>query len=127
MQAGKSQDKHDDELRDLIQGGLQYLLTHKDRYWVWYSTQATENAVEPIIYTLHGGDEDAPEQDATLLVNGRSAGTLNLPAAKDVVGPVVLELSDALSKGDNKLELSVPGGTAATELNPLLDEFVPGW
>lgn len=99
VQAVKSQDKQDNELSDLIQGGLQYLLTHKDHYFVWYSTQATENAVEAIISALHGGDEDVAAQDATLLVNGRSAGTLHLPAAKDVVGPVVLELPDALNKG----------------------------
>jgi hypothetical protein len=125
MQAGKPQDKHDDELRDLIQGGLQYLLTHKDRYCVWYSTQATANAVEAIIYALHDGDEDAPAQDATLLVNGRSAGKLHLSAAKDVVGPVVLELPDALNKGDNKLELSVPGGTAAMNVQFISTWYVP--
>jgi len=125
MQAGKPQDKHDDELRDLIQGGLQYLLTHKDRYCVWYSTQATENAVEAIIYALRGGDEDAPAQDATLLVNGHSAGTLHLPAAKDVVGPVVLELPNALNKGNNKLELSVPGGTAAMNVQLISTWYVP--
>jgi hypothetical protein len=108
MQVGKP----DAELRDLAQGGLQYLLTHKDRYCVWYSTQATQNAVEAIIYALQGGDEDAPAQDATLSVNGRPTGTLHLPAAKDVVGPVVFEFPDALGKGNNKLELSVVGGTA---------------
>jgi uncharacterized protein YfaS (alpha-2-macroglobulin family) len=124
-QAGKLQDKHDDELRDLIQGGLRYLLTHKDRYCVWYSTQATENAVEAIIYALQGGDEDAPAQDATLLVNGRSAGTLHLPAAKDVVGPVVLELPDALNKGDNKLELSAPAVTAAMNAQFIATWYVP--
>jgi hypothetical protein len=125
MQAGKPQDKHHDELRDLIQGGLQYLLTHKDRYCVWYSTHATANAVEAIIYALHGGDEDAPAQDATLLVNGRLAGKLHLPAAKDVVGPVVLELPDALNKGDNKLELSVPSGAALMNAQVISTWYVP--
>jgi hypothetical protein len=127
MQAGKPGDKdqHDDELRDLAQGGLQYLLTHKDHYCVWYSTQATENAVEAIIYALRGGDEDAPAQDATLLVNGRSAGTLHLPAAKDVVGPVVLEVPDALNLGDNKLELSTPAGTAAMNATFISTWYIP--
>ena len=125
MQAGKPQDKQDDELRDLIQGGLQYLLTHKDRYCVWYSTQATQNVVEAIIYALHGGNEDAPPQDATLLVNGRSAGMLHLPAAKDVVGPVVLDLPDALNKGSNKLELFVPGGTAAMNTQLISTWYIP--
>ena len=55
MQAGKPQGKPDDELRELIKGGLQYLLTHKDRYCIWYSTQATENVVEAIIYAFRGG------------------------------------------------------------------------
>jgi hypothetical protein len=121
MQAGKP----DAELRELANGGLQYLLTHKDRYCVWYSTQATQNAVEAIIYALRGGQEDAPAQDATLLVNGRSAGRLRLPAAKDVVGPVVLELSDALAKGNNKLEISVPGGTAAMNAEVITSWYVP--
>jgi hypothetical protein len=121
MQANKP----DVELGDLAHGGLQYLLMHKDRYCVWYSTQATENAVEAIIYALRGGQEDAPARDATLLVNGHPAGTLHLPSAKDVVGPVVLELPDALAKGNNKLELSVMGGTAAMNAEAITTWYVP--
>jgi hypothetical protein len=125
MQANEPQDRPDAELRDLTQGGLQYLLTHKDRYCVWYSTQATENTVEAIIYALHSGNEDVPAQDATVLVNGRAAGTLHLPAAKDVVGPVVLELPDALNKGANKLELSVPGGTPVMNAQFISTWYIP--
>jgi hypothetical protein len=115
----------DAELADLSQGGLQYLLTHKDRYCVWYSTQATANAVEAIIYALRGGEEDAPARDATLLVKGRPAGTLHLPPAKDVTGPVVLELPNLLAKGNNKLEISVPGGTAAMNVEAITTWYVP--
>ncbi|HEY6252655.1 MAG TPA: hypothetical protein VI685_22080, partial [Candidatus Angelobacter sp.] len=117
--------KPDDELRDLTQGGLQYLLTHKDRYCVWYSTQATQNAVEAIIYALRRGDEDAPAQDATVIVNGHPAGTLHLPPAKDVTGPVVLELPDALARGNNKFEISVPGGTAAMNAQVISTWYIP--
>lgn len=125
MQAGMSEDRYDDELRELIQGGLQYLLTHKDRYCVWYSTQATENAVEAIIYALPSGHEDIAARDATLLVNGSPAGTLHLPAAKDVVGPLVLELPNALNKGSNKLELFVPGGTAVMNAQVISTWYLP--
>lgn len=125
MQADKTQHKPDDELRDLTQGGVQYLLTHKDHYCVWYSTQATENAVEAIIYALKMGNEDVAAQDATLLVNGRSAGVLHLPASKDVVGPVVVELPDALNKGNNKLELSVPGGAALMNAQVISTWYIP--
>lgn len=117
--------KPDAELRELAQGGLQYLLTHKDRYCIWYSTQATANAVEAIISTLRGGAENAPAQDAILLVNGHPAGSLHLPPAKDVVGPVVLELPDSLAKGNNKLELSVAGGAAAMNAQVITTWYVP--
>ena len=125
MQGDKPQSKPDNQLRDLIQGGVQYLLTHKDRYCVWYSTQATENAVEALIYALTVGNEDVAAQDATLLVNGRSAGVLNLPASKDVVGPVVVELPDALNKGDNKLELSVARGAALMNAQIISTWYIP--
>ncbi len=59
------------------------------------------------------------------MVNGRSAGMLHLPPARDVVGPVVLELPNALNKGDNKLELSVPGGTAAMNVQFISTWYVP--
>ncbi len=40
---------HDPTLAEQINRGLQYLLTHKDRYACWYSTQATQNVIEAII------------------------------------------------------------------------------
>src|SRR5262249_35984303 len=98
---------------------------HKDHYCVWYSTQATQNAIEAIIYSLRGGDEDARAQDATLLVNGRPSGTVHLPAAKEVVGPVVLELPNVLNKGNNKLELSVSAGTAAMNAQFISTWYIP--
>jgi hypothetical protein len=74
---------------------------------------------------LQGGEEGAPAQDATLSVNGRPTGTLHLPSAKDVVGPVVFELPDALGKGNNKLELSVVGGTASMNAEIITTWYVP--
>jgi hypothetical protein len=59
------------------------------------------------------------------LGKGRPAGTLHLPPAKDVTGPVVLELPNLLAKGNNKLEISVPGGTAAMNVEAITTWYVP--
>ena len=40
------------DVPDMISRGLQYLLTHKDRYAMWYSTQATQNVLEAMIAAL---------------------------------------------------------------------------
>src|SRR5271168_1245782 len=37
---------------DSVSRGLQYLLLHKDRYAMWYSTQATQNVLEALIAAI---------------------------------------------------------------------------
>jgi uncharacterized protein YfaS (alpha-2-macroglobulin family) len=45
----------DSTLAEQVNRGLQYLLTHKDRYSCWYSTQATQNVIEAIIAAMPAG------------------------------------------------------------------------
>ena len=40
---------HDPAEDAQVNRGLQYLLTHKDRYCTWFSTQATQNVIEALI------------------------------------------------------------------------------
>ena len=44
----------DADTADSMSRGLQYLLTHKDRYATWYSTQATQNVLEALVEMWDG-------------------------------------------------------------------------
>src|SRR5580700_1226871 len=91
---------------DSMSRGLQYLLTHKDRYATWYSTQATQNVLEALIAAIPMASEGTGASDASVLVNGRAAGTIHLPSPQDAVGPINVELADELTKGANKIEIA---------------------
>lgn len=96
----------DHEDSQLMERGLLYLLDHKDRYGVWYSTQATVNVLRGILAAMpafptsqHAGGP------AEILVNGKPAGTIDLPASSELSGPRVAEISTLLQPGENRIEI----------------------
>jgi len=115
----------DVEIDRLVNRGLHYLLHHKDRYFCWYSTQATQNVVEAIVAALPSSAEQGEATTAVVLVNGKSAGKLNIPPATEVSGPVVLDLAGVLANGNNTIELALPGPAAAMDAEILTSYYVP--
>ncbi len=101
----------DGDLRD-INRGLQYLLSHKDRYAMWYSTQATQNVIEAILAALPQHLESGSASDATIAVNGNKISTIKLPSAQTITGPIVLELDQRLANGRNHLQVVGPGNSS---------------
>jgi A-macroglobulin TED domain/Alpha-2-macroglobulin family/Carboxypeptidase regulatory-like domain/MG2 domain/A-macroglobulin receptor binding domain/Macroglobulin domain MG3/Alpha-2-macroglobulin bait region domain len=90
----------------LIERGLLFLLRSKDRYGVWYSTQATVNVHETLAGLIAAGDDSrAGAAAAEVFVNGRRAGSLDMPPAYQLTGPILFDLSPFLSAGDNRVEL----------------------
>lgn len=92
----------------LIDRGLEFLLRKKDRYGVWYSTQATINVFDALLsaVTTRGGAAVAPGGDvAEVFVNGRHAGQLTLPPPDRLSGPLLLDLTPFLGAGGNRVEL----------------------
>jgi hypothetical protein len=104
--------QEDREIQPMISRGLQYLLSHKDRYAVWYSTQATQNVLEAMIVAMPAAGDSAKATQATVKVNGRLVKTVQLPNPREASGPVTVALGNALEKGENKIEV-VSGPNAA--------------
>ena len=55
---------NDPALAEQVNRGLQYLLTHKDRYACWYSTQATQNVIEAMIAAMPAGKNGTGDDTA---------------------------------------------------------------
>lgn len=110
---------------DSVSRGLQYLLTHKDRYAMWYSTQATQNVLEALIAAIPVAAEGSGASEASILVNGRAVRAIHLPNAQDAVGPVTIELADEVTKGANKIEVVRPGGAAAMNAAVITSYYLP--
>jgi hypothetical protein len=73
-------DKTDSKNRKLIAKGTTFLLKNKDRYGVWYSTQATVNVLDAIIAVVGSGkDETAQARTAEIFVNNQKAQDITLP------------------------------------------------
>jgi hypothetical protein len=95
----------DSALAEQVNRGLQYLLTHKDRYACWYSTQATQNVIEAMIAALPIGKNGTGDDTASVLVNGTKLADIKLPQATEVVGPKVIDFGKELTTGTNKIAI----------------------
>jgi A-macroglobulin complement component/alpha-2-macroglobulin family protein/MG2 domain-containing protein/carboxypeptidase family protein/A-macroglobulin receptor/macroglobulin-like protein len=115
----------DRDTEEMISRGLQYLLGHKDRYALWYSTQATQNVLEAVIAALPAETETGTASAATLRVNGRAVRSIPLPSPEEAVGPVTVPLSQGLEKGVNKIEIVRSGSSGAVNASVVASYYVP--
>jgi len=113
------------DVPDMISRGLQYLLTHKDRYAMWYSTQATQNVLEAMIAALPPAAEGAAAAEAVLKINSRVLRSVALPNPQDVVGPVTIPLANDLTKGTNKIEFARSGNAGAINASVVTSYYIP--
>ena len=121
----------------LIDRGLLFLLHNKDRYGVWYSTQATVNVLDALLGLV--AFEDAPRARASgvaqpsagdtaeIFVNGRRAGALALPVADLLSAPVAFDLSPFVAAGDNRVEVRRAGSVPARAQAQLVTTFYVPW
>jgi uncharacterized protein YfaS (alpha-2-macroglobulin family) len=110
---------------DSVSRGLQYLLMHKDRYAMWYSTQTTQNVLEALIAAIPVAAENSGASEAAILVNGHAVRTIHLPDGQDSVGPITVELADEMTKGANKIEVVRPAGAAAMNASVITSYYLP--
>jgi hypothetical protein len=96
----------------LIGRGLLFLIRSKDRYGVWYSTQATINVLNALISTSGAGVKgDAAAGTTEVIVNGRSAASVPMPQGNQLSSPLYVDISKFISNGSNRVEIRRSGGT----------------
>lgn len=110
--------------RPLLDRGLIFLLRNKDRYGVWYSTQATVN-VHDALASLAAAGYNASGGVAEIFVNGRRVGSLELPPASQVTGPLSLDLTPHISAGDNRVEVRRASGSALAQAQAVTTYYMP--
>jgi len=122
----KMEAQHTDrDAREMAGRGLQYLLAHKDRYGVWYSTQATQNVIEAMFASMPVTAGGAGATQAMIKVNGRTFKTVSLPDPKEATGPIMLALADALEKGENKIEIVSDANAQAINATVFTSYYLP--
>ena len=101
--------RHPDGDSQAINRGLQFLLRHKDRYAMWYSTQASQNVIEALLAALPAAPEATSGSDAAVTLDGKEIGTIKLPPSQEISGPIVLELDKYIQRGKNKIQIARQG------------------
>jgi len=119
--------------RRLLDRGLLFLLRNKDRYGVWYSTQATINVFDALLSTAASGGAATERRTgasgaadtAQVFVNGRPAGQLALPSSDRATAPLLLDLSPFLGAGDNRVEVRRAGAARQAQAQLVTTFYVP--
>ena len=116
---------------DLVNHGLLFLLRNKDRYGVWYSTQATVNVYDAL--TALASKAAAQEPGSVIgtppivevTINGRQATRLEMPEPKGFAMPIIFDASPFLEKGKNHVEIRRTGTAAAASVQFVATYYLP--
>ena len=100
-------------------------MSNKDRYGVWYSTQATVNVHDALASLIAHGDAASSGGAAEIFVNGRRAGALDMPPSSQLTGPLLFDLSPFVSAGDNRVEVKRTGPSPRAQAQVVTTFYVP--
>jgi hypothetical protein len=109
----------------LINRALLFLLKQKDRYGVWYSTQATINVLDAMLtlFAKNAANEDV-QSAANIIVNGRVVQTLQLTADR-MNNPITFDVTQFVSPGKNTIEIKRESRSAAASVQAVVNYYVP--
>ncbi|MBI3653390.1 MAG: carboxypeptidase regulatory-like domain-containing protein [Acidobacteria bacterium] len=119
---------------ELINRGLLFLLKQKDRYGVWYSTQATVNALDALLAilsqreakTASSANQTGATQAAEIFVNGRQVETVVMPNINQLTNPILLDVGKYLSTGSNLVEIRRPANAVQASAQ-LVETHYENW
>lgn len=111
---------------ELVDRGLLFLLRNKDRYGVWFSTQATINVLETLIglYEIEAAKSGVGGQ-AQVFINGNPAGVVTLPPGNRLSNPLTVDLSAALRSGENRIEIRRAGQVTLASAQLVETHYAP--
>lgn len=127
----------------LINRGLLFLLRQKDRYGVWYSTQATINVLDALLTLLPrynpaahrvNGETLARSSSAIqtasapveIIINGQRATSVAMPRGDQLTGPITVDIAQYLTgPGSNRIELRRPAGSQPSTVPSISSYYVP--
>jgi hypothetical protein len=102
------------ELDRAVNRGTLFLLKNKDKYGVWYSTQATVDVLQTLVRQLEGGSPDASRASLRIFVDGKPGPALfTSPDARQLT-PQRADLTLFLSPGKHLVELHGGGSAHAS-------------
>ena len=121
----KSQSAGCDVDRKLINRGLLFLLKQKDRYGVWYSTQATVNVLDAMLLQVSNNDANnaAAQTRVDIDVNGKHVQTLRVNDRLPI--PVTVDISQFLKVGQNRIDIRRPAGLPVASVQAVTNYYVP--
>jgi hypothetical protein len=103
----------------LIDRGLAFLMRHKDRYGVWFSTQATARALDTLsryIGTINGQAQVSGGGPLEILIDGKRVHTMQLPRGGAAMNPIPFDISTFLRAGANRMEISSNGSAVTAQI-----------
>lgn len=133
VQALSGENKTDEAL---VNRGLLFLLRQKDRYGVWYSSQATINVLDALIMLLSKEPQDNGPlnlmtnianagQSIELIVNNRREASIPMPSASQLSSQITFDLTPFLTPGENRIELRRDGELAPASVQAVATYYVP--
>jgi len=111
----------------LINRGLLFLLREKDRYGVWYSTQATLNVLDALLSLLarEVAASSAVSRTAAITVNGREVKSIEMPEPLRLVNPVTIDVSEFLRSGVNEIQIKRAHGNTPASVQAVATYYLP--
>jgi len=87
--------------------GTHFLLKNKDRYHVWYSTQATVNVLQCLVHQLAPNSPNSSMENSptTILVDGRPGPELPVSKDRRQLNPQRVDLTLYLGPGAHRVEI----------------------
>ncbi|HYX31179.1 MAG TPA: alpha-2-macroglobulin family protein, partial [Pyrinomonadaceae bacterium] len=111
----------------LINHGLLFLLREKDRYGVWYSTQATINVLDTLLSLLARATTPtlSAARTATIVVNGREVRSIEMPEPQRLVSPISIDISQFVQRGTNQIQLLRARGSTPASMQAVATYYQP--
>ncbi|HSS18502.1 MAG TPA: alpha-2-macroglobulin family protein [Pyrinomonadaceae bacterium] len=109
----------------LIRSGLLFLLKEKDRYGVWYSTQATINVLDTLVSLLARENQTQAASPVEVIVNGQPATSISMPANDQTAALIHADITRFLRSGQNHVELRRAGVASYASVQLVTSYYVP--